>query len=236
MRAVCYFNDCSVPECPHQLLARWARSFASHGFDPIVLDESCARKHPRFDEIDAMIATFPTVNGATYERSCWMRWLAYKVCAPAFFTDIDVINYGFTPKDVDTRFPMSSHYTQASPAVVYATDVGLEYFIANFPNAPIWVMSHMGRPHVSDMILYQRCFAGQFTGHCVDCCYPNALKSPLVHFGNNCVPENWRFDKRYHAVDDFTAVRKRYELESIQKAQPSQNPSDSERPLQTVTK
>ena len=214
MKAVCYYNHFGFDSPPNSIFERWIDSFSKNGFEPVILNESDAREHPLFDKVNELISKLPTVNNPEYERACWLRWLAYRQLAPAFFTDIDVINYGFKPDDVQTQLPMYSHYTYASPAAVYATGDAIDSFIDNFSKARFWINPVNGVDHVSDMIAFHRCYGGIFSGHCCDSCYPDAMTFPLVHFGNSSVPREWAFNKRYLAIDDLSKRRRKYEIES----------------------
>lgn len=208
MKVICYWDDPSKPTYPKELLDRWSSSFRDHGFDPVILTENDARKHPMYQKVCDVVAKTPTVNAPWYQRTTWLRWLAYRAASPAFFTDIDVINYAFTEKDVNTDSPMLSHFTSPSPAVVYAKPVGIDYFLSHFETMGNCAFNYQGKPHLCDMFMFQRCFPGMFTSHCWDSCFPYALEAPLVHFGNGCVKPEWRFEKRHLAVDAFTEERK----------------------------
>lgn len=74
-------------------------SFREHGWEPVHVDDVDARRHPLYAVFDDphVILNPP---GSEYIRSCYMRWLAYAVHGHPF-SDLDVINYGFTPRDAD---------------------------------------------------------------------------------------------------------------------------------------
>jgi hypothetical protein len=79
------------------LIDVWRRSWEKCGWNPIVLTEEVAKKHPRYDEFKRKFWAFPTPFGSNYEGTCFMRWVAMVVAGGGLMTDYDVINYGFPP-------------------------------------------------------------------------------------------------------------------------------------------
>lgn len=57
-------------------LILWRQHHAALGFEPFVLNEWHARQHPYFEEFDQAVSKFPTINPKTYDRACFLRWLA----------------------------------------------------------------------------------------------------------------------------------------------------------------
>lgn len=213
MNAFCYYENFHPPGYPGKLLERWKDSWLSHGFNPIALNEDHARPHPKYAHVCDIIKDIPTVNDLQYERACWLRWLAYSMHAPAFYIDIDVINYDFSPADVETTEDLLSYQTYSGPAAVWATEKGLGDFIAFFDRAHEFIETYKGKPHLSDMHLFRTFYKGKATAQMWDCCYPFAMESPLVHFGNACVKHAHQGRNRHLAIDEFTQKRKEfYEL------------------------
>jgi hypothetical protein len=82
-----------------KLLRIWARSWANHGWDPVVLNEAQAAQHPEYPEFRQRIPMLPTINGHGYEDACYARWMAVATQGGGMMCDYDVLNYGFLPED-----------------------------------------------------------------------------------------------------------------------------------------
>lgn len=83
------------------LIDVWARSWKKQGWDPVVLSESDAQRHPRYPEFKKRFWELPTEYGHTYEGACFLRWVAMAAVGGGMMTDYDVINYSFAPREVD---------------------------------------------------------------------------------------------------------------------------------------
>jgi hypothetical protein len=81
------------------LIDVWARSWTKQGWEPVVLTEDDARKHPNFSYYKEKFWALPTGYGHDYEGACFMRWLAVAQAGGGMMVDYDVINYGFLPYD-----------------------------------------------------------------------------------------------------------------------------------------
>lgn len=202
-------------EFPAEMEKRWWDSFGTRGFTPVILDENDARKNPRFNEISGVIDSLPTVNSKRFERACWLRWLAYETVAPAFFVDFDIINFGFSPNTVVCNRPMMSHDArQSGPCSVWATPLGIQYFIEHFRIATDFAHYDWEGTHTSDMLLFLRCFPAHVP-MCWEVACPQAMTAPLVHFNNGSLKPEWRYHNRHLAIDDFTQRRKIHDEHAI---------------------
>lgn len=83
------------------LIALWEKSWRKHGWNPIVLHEHHAQKHPRYEIFKKKFWEFPTPFGHDYEGGCFMRWVAMDVMGGGLMTDYDVMNYGYPPRAVN---------------------------------------------------------------------------------------------------------------------------------------
>lgn len=90
-------------ESQHKLIDVWRRSWRKAGWNPVVLDESTPRRHPRYDFYKSRYWALPTEYGHDYCGACFFRWLAMAVVGGGMLTDYDVINYGFESRDPDRR-------------------------------------------------------------------------------------------------------------------------------------
>jgi len=84
-----------------KLIDLWAESWRKRGWEPIVLGESHARRHPRFKEFKQKFWELPTEYGHDYEGACLMRYVAVAAMGGGMLTDYDVMNYSVTPERVE---------------------------------------------------------------------------------------------------------------------------------------
>lgn len=86
-----------------ELVFLWQKSWAAHGFEPIVLTDEDARKSDFYEEFLANISrVHQEIAGkplTPYGLSCWLRWLAYSTQDEDKFyvSDYDLINHHFEP-------------------------------------------------------------------------------------------------------------------------------------------
>lgn len=83
-----------------KLIALWIDNWRLAGFQPVVLNEHWAEKHPLFEEFRERVSKFPSTNPAGYDLSCFLRWLAVAMAETEEFClmgDYDCFNYGFAP-------------------------------------------------------------------------------------------------------------------------------------------
>jgi hypothetical protein len=121
-----------------ELIKLWKKSWSDNGWNPIVVSLEDAKRHPRYNEIDLKDYSSNlykhSINGPDYLELCYSRWFAY-ACNDGFWSDYDVINYGFTPED-------AQHLVQYDPAFIdnigscgFATLKGHELIIEGFVEA-----------------------------------------------------------------------------------------------------
>lgn len=157
MNIYCYHHD--LLDAEHlwnkSLIDRWRSSWSLRGFTPIMLTEVDARLHPRFSEIAEIVPSLPTTNYLSFERACWLRWLAYALKAPGLFSDYDCINFTLTPDMVPTGEGLLPLEYPVSPAFFYSTVEGINHFIDAIGNAHRLITDYNGGRHVCDMLLMQ---------------------------------------------------------------------------------
>ena len=65
----------------HELIKLWKLSWSNQGFEPIVLRQSDAKKHPFYNdflyEIKKISEVITRKKTSKFGLSCWLRWLAY---------------------------------------------------------------------------------------------------------------------------------------------------------------
>lgn len=169
-----------------RLLALWASSWREQGWEPVVLTEDDARKHPSYDSLKAKFAQMSTVNPSVYEMACWLRWVAM-ACRGGVLTDYDTINLGFTPDDLPkfaedkagfVPFLLADHV----PCAVAGSADSYFHAAACFA-AATERFTENGRPHVSDMLLVEK-WGWPSRSDCVEYGTPGWESAKLVHFGH----------------------------------------------------
>lgn len=134
------------------LLALWAEGWRKRGWEPVVLDNSHARQHPKYNEHYQRFYDYPTVNPKPYEMACYLRWLAFEAVGGGYMTDADVMNYNFhVPQEVGVP---TIHDPHGVPCMVSAS-AKHAHEIADFLFNSTHVGDYNGRPHTSDMIILQ---------------------------------------------------------------------------------
>jgi hypothetical protein len=105
MKIYTYYED--IFEHQKVMLDLWEKSWSEHGFEPIILNESDAKKSELYEKFKNMAPEYSKkFMGSTtnqYGLSCWFRWLAYSTQKEEKFyvSDYDVINLNFIPIDPD---------------------------------------------------------------------------------------------------------------------------------------
>lgn len=210
MNVFSYYHDVSYSKYPRELISRWESSWKSFGFDPIILQESDARKHHLFDEYDELVKTIPTMNDPGWERHCWLRWLSYELASPGMFTDWDVINFGFTPDEIKENEWNLTGMDQTGTAALYGSKLALRAFVSIIPFAIQMAYKVDGVRHVEDMhLMTSPLLNGLRSVHPVGWVYgePGYLQAKLIHFSNSKIPIEFRENNRWKLVDAVSQWR-----------------------------
>ena len=142
------------------MLEHWRRSWASQGWNPVVLNESHAKTHPLYESYLRRTSELPTVNPPVYERSCYLRWLAVAQVGGGFMSDYDVVNYNWPARDIAGHMILYEVHPQlelATPSVVGGSQAGFQ----NVCTAMCSVSADQAQTlindkvHVSDMLILQ---------------------------------------------------------------------------------
>lgn len=207
MKACCYYHNVSDQSYPGKLIECWAASWRANGFDPVILQESDARRNGKFLNFNRLVESLPTVNDKRYERHCWVRWMAFEDAAPAMFTDYDVFNFGFSPNDVvNISEGLIVGFQDAVTPMFYADKFAVRLFISMSSWASASLVQIDGHDHISDMhFVKSKCMETHVKLCCVgtEVGRPDEMKAPLVHFANSHLPEELRFGSRWRAAEDL---------------------------------
>ena len=126
MRAnvISYFNKIEGNEFSkdsQKIIKIWRKSWSKNGWNPIILNESWARKNPLYFKLKEVLKH-------RYPLSCYMRLLAYcqyvRINGPTLYSDYDVINYSFNPNVLN--FITGDSFFNPERAVVYLCENGVD--------------------------------------------------------------------------------------------------------------
>lgn len=131
-----------VPELKSEdefrLTLLWRARWEAAGFEPVILNEFIARKHPLFAALDAEVSKRPTTNPKAYEAACHHRWLALAQVGGGWMSDLDVLpNIEASAKmaEFEKAVPetyYSGHFhvfqTNCCPSLVYADKMAAQRF------------------------------------------------------------------------------------------------------------
>lgn len=182
-----------------KMLSLWRAHHARLGFQPFVLQEWHAQRHPRYAQFCEAIEKLPSINPKQYDRACYLRWLAVAAAAlegmtgPHIMMDYDT---WLTPSVYDDLNPVLAPdrpdalhvYQNATPCIVSGPGKAFE-------QACIWFASFKpaeGEKHLSDMVILERVAAQEpeaYVRYNYAKCYgePNWTSAPALHFSNACM-------------------------------------------------
>jgi hypothetical protein len=145
-----YFEECGVNPNAGWLLGEWAENWRQAGFEPVVLGDNDARKHPKYRQWVEVFKSIPTTNHKCYELACYKRWLAMAVCG-GFMVDYDVFQVDMVPFEVG---PLTFYNRYHIPCAVSGTPDEFERMLHWFRGVVCGVDDNVnGVPHLSDMLI-----------------------------------------------------------------------------------
>jgi hypothetical protein len=109
MKVYTYYDQIPGLPCQTDLIDLWKKSWSSRGYDPVVLNDTDARKHPRYEQFCSYITELHKEIKQEpiqkYGLSCYLRWLSYATTDdPACITsDYDVLNFNLNTSMFDTK-------------------------------------------------------------------------------------------------------------------------------------
>lgn len=99
-----------------KIIEIWKNSWQSNGWNPIILTLEDSKKHPDFQNFYNVIDKYPSIHHKQYIDMCYLRWLAIANLG-GWYTDVDMINYGFKPIDYADQVVSCSH--NICPTTIY---------------------------------------------------------------------------------------------------------------------
>ena len=204
MNVYCYYEPIEGPaglwdsSDQRRLIDVWRRSWSRQGWNPVVMDESWARRHPRFKEFKEKFWSLPTEYSNAYDGPCFMRYAAMSAAKGGLLVDYDVMAYDFptvAPDPQVMRFYGGNVTTNTgcclAPMELYE---GLcQLFMEWTPDQRDW--NPNAKPpqyHCSDLSFICQCMGGvrekpawlQYRKNtCIIWGQPGWEAAPMVHFG-----------------------------------------------------
>lgn len=188
------FNESSQLD----LIKIWKKSWSYYGWNPVVLDMKDVIMHPLYEKLKNACSKFPTINNSTYELYCFLRWLSMEKRG-GWFTDYDIINYGFEPFDYGNKIVTTSYQIGGStiygPVEFYKNiiDIILTHKITDSDFIDI---NGIKTPHISDMHLLSHALLKKLI-NVDECLYQEKCygleeyqKYKLIHYANTYIPKN----------------------------------------------
>lgn len=210
-----------------ELIELWKKSWSDHGWNPIVLSLEDAKQHPRYNEIDLKDYSSNlyknALNGPQYLELCYSRWFAYG-CSDGGWSDYDVMNYGFTPDDMESLISGDPEFIDNIGSCGFASLNGynkiIDRFIDVYKNDQVLIdylsllKKRNQRIDISDMHIHRadsspikfpdRSLNGKVCNQ--EFSSNEWKKSPLVHFHNGM----WKDldKKKYNTRSNFIKLEK----------------------------
>jgi hypothetical protein len=197
MRIHTYYSNVpeNRPEDELRLLTLWRTYHAALGFEPFVLSEYHARRHPYFENFKAAVSKLPSVNAAGYDLACYYRWMAMATVAGGIgiMADYDTFltNLWRPVPSSGQEMQKLRVYQNCTPCLVVGTaHTFLEAcnWFAGSVDKPV-LQTINGQPHTSDMIILQGIASAvpdAFTRLDLVKCYGEDgwTNAPAIHFSN----------------------------------------------------
>jgi len=178
-----------------KMLTLWRRHHKQFGFDPFVLREFHARKHPRFAQFLEAVRKLPSINPENYDLACYVRWMAVAQMAHelrlkrAVMMDYDTF---LTPTVHDDLNILKVESPDRLAVLQNTTPCLVLGSATNFEQACIWFASTKAAAelkHTSDMVILEHVATTEPAAfnrfNAVKCYGEDGWKTaPAIHFSN----------------------------------------------------
>jgi hypothetical protein len=118
-----------------ELIKLWKKSWSDNGWTPIVLGLEDSKNNPLYNKIDLKNYTSNlyknSINDSKYLELCYSRWFAYG-CDDGVWSDYDVMNYGFTPDDMESIKDGDPYFIDRVGSCGFASKKGYDHIINGF--------------------------------------------------------------------------------------------------------
>lgn len=156
MKVYCFYEPISVfinnqISSDERMIDYWKKSWSFYGWEPIVLRLKDIKKNEAYKSLLDRVLAFPTTNHLEFEVYCYLRWLCM-IERGGWFSDFDVINYGFRPAAYGNSVVSAGESLGGS--VIY----GPKNFYKKIINTFLKVSPDLEKDHISDMIILDNYF------------------------------------------------------------------------------
>lgn len=141
-----------------RLIMLWKAAWERRGYEPVVLNEFIARQNKLFNVLDdKIIHKLPSINPISYDRACYLRWLAMVEVNGGLMADYDVMPYAdWTPKNKTDPTPLVG-YQKHVPSLVHGSRKAYLNIVNAFLNYQLQPDDlEQGKPHISDMLILHK--------------------------------------------------------------------------------
>lgn len=193
------------------LIDLWKKSWIKYGWNPIILNLQDSKKHKDYDHFLNKINNYPTIHSRKYIEICYLRWLAIANIG-GWYTDIDMINYGFLPFDPQDKVVTCS-YT-ICPTTLYMNKYKYNKYIIDalqnysFADNHVYDKSkdNITFKNTSDMLILHNEKISNKIDLCLNnqCDYNEGVdwnKHSIIHFHHGCFNINKM--KRHEIILDY---------------------------------
>jgi len=196
MNVYTYYDRINGFTCQIDVIKLWEKTWRDRGFEPRVLNESDARKHPYCEEyVNYIQALHEEIVGKPidqYGTSCYLRWLAYANTGDdvMYTSDYDVLNFSLEP--VDSIDPDMIHLMQgATPCLVTGSSAGFEKLARVFVRVMIENIDHLKQAVKDQLWLHDQEILAEFI-------YNGPLEERTKFVNTNNLLINYDFTKYCH--------------------------------------
>jgi hypothetical protein len=138
-----------------RLILLWKDAWEKIGYEPIVLNEWVARSNKLFPVVNDIVSKLPSINPETYDRACYLRWLAMAEVGGGIMADYDVFPYDRWKPHARKHLPDQLHgYQKHVPSLVQGSKKAFLNVLNAFLHYEVTERDvENGKPHVSDMLI-----------------------------------------------------------------------------------
>lgn len=187
-----YYAPVALMEAADQLEMLGVFSSGWRGADVCCLND--AMRHPRFRELEALLADYPEITPPGYRAQCFYRWLAYAVryeTGPLLLVDYDVLPWNHHPMEwFAEQYMQPTCLDGLNPCLVFLPDAGFLATVVDMLFKFTVPAIECGLPHIGDNTVFERhweAIGGGVARLVTE--YPNR-RGRFVHFANRHVPHN----------------------------------------------
>lgn len=167
--------------------------FRSQWEDTVVCGIEDAKQHPRFEELQSLLATYQEVTPQGYRDQCFFRWLAFDQMqhqGPLLILDYDVFSAcGHSLEWCNERYQRPTVLNQTNPCAVYLPEASFLSHIVDMLFLPTIPNQETNGLHIGDNSVFGEHWRA--IGDCIDIVstYPET-HTGLIHFANRFCPHD----------------------------------------------